>query len=70
MKTLSLNLYVKGLYVDTMDSYDATDCYDIALKQATQELNWLNNQEWFDEFYGYDNLLKGCTDWELVIQED
>jgi len=69
MKTLSLNLYVKGTYIDTMDSYDATEDYNNALNCATQELYWLNNQEWFDDFYGEDNDMVGSTEWKLVIEE-
>lgn len=67
MKTISLNVIVNDEYYDTIDSYDATESYENALQCAMEELDWCNNQRWFDEQYGDEFPDKPC--WKLVLDE-
>lgn len=64
-KTLYLELIVNGDVYDTIDMYDATEDYDNAYYQALEELNWCNNQEWFEDHYGEDFNEKPY--WKLEI---
>lgn len=67
-KTLYLELVVNGEVYDTLDMYDATEDYENAYTCALEELNWCNNQEWFEEHVEGEINPEDCH-WRLRISE-
>lgn len=67
-KVLYLELIVNGEVYDTLDMYDATEDYESAYQQASKELDWCNNQEWFEEHVEGDLIPEDCH-WLLRISE-
>ena len=67
-KVLYLELVVDGEVYDTLDMYDATEDYENAYKVASEELDWCNNQEWFEEHIEGEIDPAECK-WTLRISE-
>lgn len=66
-KSYSVDLFVKGEWVDTFDWFMADESPEQALQQAQEDVEY-RDQEWWDESYGYDDeSLMGFTDWEIKI---
>ena len=67
-KTLYLELIVNGELYNTIDMYDATEDYENAYQCASEELEWCNNQEWFECHVEGDLTPEDCI-WRLRITE-
>ena len=67
MDCYAVELWVRGVHVDTYDWFDATENPEDALEQANLDVEY-RDQEWWDESFGYDDeSLMGFTDWEIKI---